>query len=215
MTKVALVAHWDWVLHNFRLPVARALAERGYEVVLVCPRGRYSDGFAQHGFRWVEWGIRRRSLNPFREWRSVRSLTRIYREEAPDVVHHFTIKPNLYGSIAARDGGVNKVVNTFTGLGFLFSEDRKARVIRPLVQPVMQWAFRYKGLWTVFQNADDMLRMQGLGLADPDRCVLIEGTGVDTDRYKPRSKEPSTPVVLMAARLIREKGVADLVEAAR
>lgn len=216
MTKVLLVAHWDWVLHNFRLPLARGLADGGSEVVLVCPRGRYSHGFAEQGFRWIEWKVHRRSLNPLLEWQSVRGLTRIYREQEPDVVHHFTIKPNFYGSMAARRAGVGRVLNTFTGLGFLFSEGLKARAIRVVVLPLMRRTFRSPHLWTVFQNRADMERVQDLDLVDPERSVLIEGTGVDTSRYQPTSRsELEVPIVLMAARLIREKGVADLVEASR
>lgn len=216
VTKVALVAHWDWVLHNFRLPVAKALADRGYEVLLVCPRGRYTAGFAEEGFRWIDWAVQRRSMNPVVEWRAVLSLTRIYREEAPDIAHHFTIKPNLYGSIAARRAGVGHVLNTFTGMGFLFSENRKAQVIRLLLKPVMRRMFRSHVSWTIFQNLSDMRLAQKLNLVRPGRSVLIEGTGVDIRRFTPDSSRSSeVPVVLMAARLIREKGVSDFVHAAR
>ncbi len=120
MAKVLLVAHWDWVLWNFRLPLARALKDRGHEVILVFPFGEYAERLRATGFRCVHWSVKRESLNPLREIAAIVHLAHIYRREKPDLVTHFTIKPNLYGSIAAAFCRNLKVINTFTGLGFLF-----------------------------------------------------------------------------------------------
>jgi len=122
MAKVLMVAHWDWVLYNFRLPLARALREKGFEVIFVCPYGEYVPKLKEEGFRWIHWAIVRRSLNPVRELIAILHLASIYQREQPQIVHHFTIKPNFYGSIAALLARRDKVINTFTGLGFLFSE---------------------------------------------------------------------------------------------
>jgi len=98
MVKVLLVAHWDWVLYNFRLPLAKALREHGYDVVFVCPFGEYVNKLMEAGFRCIHWSIIRRSVNPLEEIKALFHLAYIYRQERPNLVHHFTVKPNLLGS---------------------------------------------------------------------------------------------------------------------
>lgn len=213
---MALVAHWDWVLFNFRLPIAKRLRDIGYDVVLVCPPGSYVDRLREEGFRIVPWRVERRSFHPVRERASISELIRIYSHERPDVAHHFTIKPNLYGTLAARRTRVPIVINTFSGMGFLLSEGRRASALRLAITPVMKATFRSRSVWTVFQNEEDLASAVDRGFVAEDRTTLIAGSGVDVDRYSPRtgSCPPRSPVFLMAARLIREKGVQDFVAAA-
>jgi glycosyltransferase involved in cell wall biosynthesis len=212
LPKVAMVAHWDWVLHRFRLPLARALRDRGCEVVLVCPRGRYSPRFRNHGLPWVEWRVNRRSVNPLRELAAIARLAGIYRRQRPDLVHHFTVKPNLHGTVAARLTGTPLTVNTFTGLGFVFSDSRSASPLRSATQPLMRWAFRSPRVWTIGLNAADLERLKSLGLASPTRARLVPD-GVDTDAFEPAPSGNDVPVVLFASRLVHDKGVAELVAA--
>ena len=215
--KVALVAHWDWVLFNFRMPIARRLRAAGYEVVLICPPGRYVDRIRSEGFRLVSWGVDRRSFGPVREVAAIRELTNIYRKDRFDLTHHFTIKPNLYGTIAARRTGVPRVINTFSGMGFLMSEGPRAVALRVAAGPVLRAAFRTDSVWTVFQNEEDLASVVNRGWLNRERTRLIAGSGVDTDLYVPTRSATSSdlPVFLMAARLIKQKGLEDFVLAAR
>lgn len=217
MTKVALVAHWDWVLYNFRLPIARRLRDIGYEVVLICPPGRYLAQLESEGFRVVPWRVERKSFSPIGEARAIAELTSIYRRERPEIVHHFTIKPNLYGTIAARAVRVRNIINTFSGMGFLLSESRVAAALRLVAAPLLRVTFRARKVWTVFQNPEDLAWVSSRGWVSADRSRLIAGSGVDVDMYVPRTSDrsPARPVFLMAARLIKEKGVRDFVAAAR
>jgi glycosyltransferase involved in cell wall biosynthesis len=220
MAKVLMVAHWDWVLYNFRLPLARALREKGFEVVFVCPYGEYVPKLKEEGFRWIHWAIVRRSLNPVRELIAILHLASIYQREQPQIVHHFTIKPNFYGSIAALLARRDKVINTFTGLGFLFSEHPLAIGLRSSVLPLAKLAFRASKGWSVFQNRQDLETCLRLRLVLPERVVVIDGSGVDTRRFHPNHDSPPDnhehpTVVLMAARLLWDKGVREFVEAAR
>jgi len=222
VVKVLLVAHWDWVLYNFRLPLARALRERGYEVVFVCPHGEYTHRLWEAGFRWRHWSVVRRSLNPLREFWAIVNLAQIYRQERPKVVHHFTIKPNLYGSIASlwvRKQNVQlKVINTFMGLGYLFSDYWLAQNLRASLLPFIRWTFQSSKAWTVFLNRQDSETLRQLCLVIPEQAIIIPSDGVDINCFRPNgfiSSKLSTPVVLMAARLLWDKGVAEFVEAAR
>lgn len=214
--RVALVAHWDWVLHNFRLSLAGRLRDRGLEVTFVCPPGEYVARLEQAGFRWLPWRVDRRGLNPLRDGASIARLAALYRHERFAAVHHFTIKPILYGSIAARLARVPATLNAFTGLGFLFSERPAAVRLRPLVLPVLRRLLHGPSVHTVFQNASDRARFVDARLVPADRVTIIGGSGVDTERFAPAPdvERPAQAVVLMAARLLWDKGVGEFVEAA-
>jgi len=212
--KVLLVANSDWGLYNFRLPIAAALREQGVQVVLVCPEGPYSPRLNEAGYRVLHWELRRRSMNPVLEARALLHLIQLYRRELPDAVHHFTIKPNVYGTIAARLTRVPHIINTWTGLGFTFSVAPLARGLRLFLLPFMQQLYRSSRVSTVFQTEHDRQALLQLGLADVSRSAVIAGSGVDTSRFTPHkhcTKGP--PKVLMAARLLRDKGVGELVQA--
>lgn len=225
MVKVLLVAHWDWVLYNFRLPLAKALREHGYDVVFVCPFGEYVNKLMEAGFRCIHWSIIRRSVNPLEEIKALFHLAYIYRQERPNLVHHFTVKPNLLGSLAARlvTGlkGKNqlRVINTFTGLGFLFSDHLMARLLRVTTLPLFRFGQNGHKVWIVCQNFEDREKLIQLGLATPSRTFVIVSSGVETRRFSPNSPNAShssrTPIVLMAARLLWDKGVKEFVEAAQ
>src|SRR5262245_20076847 len=128
--RLGLVAHWDWVLYNFRLPIATLLCEHGCDVTMICPHGEYVDKLREAGFAWKEWRVSRRGLNPLAEAISIGQLSSIYRANRFDAVQHYTIKPIVYGSIAAATAGVPVVCNMFSGLGYLFSDTLKAKCMR-------------------------------------------------------------------------------------
>jgi glycosyltransferase involved in cell wall biosynthesis len=214
--KVLLVANSAWGLYNFRLPIARALMERGALVSLVCPEGPYTPKLEEMGFRVLRWQLDRRNLGPLGELRSLAGLWRIYRSERPDVVHHFTIKPNVHGTVAARLARVPRIINTWTGLGWMFSDAAKARALRPGLLLVMRRLYRSSQVQSVFQTAADQDTLVEHRLVPRGRTRIIAGTGVDTAKFHPGSEAPARPpVVIMSARLLRDKGVGEFVEAAR
>ncbi len=214
--KILLFANTDWYLFNFRLPLAQALQSEGHEVLLLSPAGKYVAELHQAGFRWVEFGLSRSGMNPFSELAAIGRLARLYRSEQPDLVHHFTVKCVLYGSIAARLAGVGAVVNAVTGLGHVFSGgDIKARLLRPWLSLFYRLALRRTQ--TIFQNRDDRAVFIDGGLVSPADSHVIFGSGVDVSRFSPAAQglRGSTAQVLMASRLLWSKGVGDFVAAAR
>lgn len=213
-----MVANWDWVLYNFRLPLVRALEARGLEVVLVCPPGEYTGRLQEMGFQWQAWQLERRSTCAGRELLAVLRLFRIYRQRRPRAVHHITIKPILYGSMAALAGGPATVINNFTGLGYLFSDQPGARSLRRWTLPLLRRVLTRPGSHTVLLNEGDRRRLASQGLIVPQRTTVIPGDGVDLQRFAPPGEAGARgdpPVVLMAARLLRDKGVREYLEAAR
>ncbi len=215
MSKIALVAHWDWVLYNYRLPLARRLRERGLAVTLVSPPGKYVPALRAAGFRWRAWPVVRRSLNPLAEAVALARLRALYRQECFRAVQHFTIKPVLYGSVAARQAGVPTVINTFTGLGFLFSDRPTAACLRPGVLPLLRRLLRAPGVYTVFQTPQDRADFLRRRLVPPARTRVIAGSGVDTTALAPAPAAAGPPVALLASRLLLDKGVGEFVAAAR
>ena len=213
--KVLIVANSDWGMHKFRLHLAEALLAQGVEAVLLCPEGPYSARMREAGHRVLDWDLCRRSLRPVTELRALMHLTRLYREERPDAVHHFTIKPNIYGSIAAYVARVPRVLNTWTGLGYTFSDALLAKVLRVFLLPLMRLLHRRARVWTIFETEQDRQTLLRLGVVEHRRTAVVIDSGIDIARFAPsEGGTGGPPVVLMAARLLHTKGVAELVAAA-
>lgn len=216
--KAMLFANTEWYLYNFRRSLAAALRDAGYEVLLVSPPGPYGEKLRALGFRWIPAPMERRSLNPLRELALVRWLHRLVREERVDVVHGFTIKCAVYGSLAARLAGVPARVNAVAGMGYVFtSEDLKARLLRPVVRTLMRLALDGRGARLILQNPDDVALFERARLVEAERVRLIPGSGVDCRRFEPDAGrgQGGRFRVLLAARLLWDKGLAEYVEAAR
>ena len=217
--KVVLFANTDWYLYNFRRSLALALKRQGFEVLLISPPGPYGEKLQALGLRWQSVPMDRRSLNPLRELALVWHLVTLLRRERPALVHGLTIKCAIYGFIAARRAGVPARVNAVAGMGYVFtSEDAKARLLRPIVRGLMRVALDGDNARLVLQNPDDVAPFQRAGLVAPSRIRLIPGSGVDCSRFKAafQTRAASKPlVVLLAARLLWDKGLADCAGAAR
>ncbi|MEB3308473.1 MAG: glycosyltransferase, partial [Cyanobacteriota bacterium] len=183
--KVLLLANTSWYLVNFRLPLLRLLREQGYRVALVAPHDAHTRQLEAEGFVVHPWLIQRRSVNPLKEARALVDLLRIYQREQPDLVHHFTIKACLYGTIAAKLAGVPRVINAITGLGHLFlGSNKRTRLLRHGLRPLYKAVFRARRATVVFQNADDQERLIQLGITRASTSLLIRGSGVDVNHFR-------------------------------
>ena len=218
--KIILFANTEWYLYNFRLSLAQALRSEGHEVVLVSPPGKYSRRLEEAGFRWISFPLSRRGTNPLAELATIWRLRNLYRMEKPDIVHHFTIKCVLYGSLAARLAGMRSrtrksaVINAITGLGFVFIDQGwRAGGLRWLVNRFYRIAL--KNTQVVFQNEDDRALFLEQGLVTESQVCLIPGSGVDTARFGMEPARAALPVVVvLPARMLWDKGVREFVEAA-
>ena len=209
--KVLLLANTDWFLFNFRLASARKLAELGHSVVMVSPAGPYTKKIEQAGFKWVEWAIDRQGMNPVRELGTIFRLAKIYQREKPDLIHHFTIKCVLYGTLAGQLNGVRAIVNSLTGLGYAFTEKRA--FLQNLVS--LWYGLSLKKTWTIFENPDDRDEFIRRGWVQSKKSFAILGAGVDTDEFAFIPEPVGVPVVTLPARLLWDKGVGEFVQAAK
>jgi glycosyltransferase involved in cell wall biosynthesis len=220
--KILLFANTDWYLYNFRRSLALALREAGHDVLLVSPAGPYGQRLEQMGFRWMAAPMQRRSLNPLRELALLRWLKRLIATEKVELVHGFTIKCAVYGSLAARLAGAPARVSAVAGMGYVFtSSDLKAVILRPVVSSLLRLALGGERARLILQNPDDVDLFRRSGLVHPDQVRLIPGSGVDCRRFTPAPRAPEAGGagarlrVVLPARLLWDKGLAEFVDAAR
>jgi glycosyltransferase involved in cell wall biosynthesis len=171
---------------------------------------------SQQGFKLFPIRLLRRSVNPILESTAILELTRLYRSEKPDIVYHVAMKPILYGSLAARLAGIPHVINVFAGLGYAYtSEGLKARLLRLFLGFGLKGAFMRARSIAVFQNEEDCTQLTRDRIVEKSQTRVIRGMGVDTDRFKPTVNKDREPIVLLASRMLWDKGVGEFVEAAR
>lgn len=216
MSKIILVANTDWYLYNFRKSLMNDLHSKGYEVVLVSPPGPFKDAFQDWGFRWISWKVGRKTLSPRQELQSIVDLVRIYLRERPDLLHHHTIKPVLYGTLAARISRAPAVVNAVTGRGYVFlGEDRQARFLRFFVGPIYRFLMKSSQVGLIFENQTDRDFFTEQRMVRSEQTWLIESVGVDPNRFSPQPEPEGEPIILLPARMLWDKGIDILVQAAR
>lgn len=216
--KIIFYANTDWYLYNFRLPLALALKKQGHEIVCISPPGPYGQRLETAGCRWIPLPMERRSLNPWTEARLLQHLLLLYRRERPALTHHFTLKCVIYGAIAAwRVGGI-ATVSAITGLGHVFTSDTsRTRALRPLLRKLLRFCMNRPHSRLILQNRDDQQELLRYGLVNAENIRLVRGSGVNTQRFQPRlsSRPPGPFRVLLATRLLWEKGVGEYIAAAR
>jgi glycosyltransferase involved in cell wall biosynthesis len=206
----------DWYFCSHRLQLAIAAKEAGYSVYVITRVNSHGAEIEAAGLNLVPVTLSRRSKNPIVEAIFIRKLIRIYKDIYPDIVHHVAIKPVIYGSIAARLAGIQNVVNAMAGLGFLFSSGQPtARLFRPAINFLFGLLLNNNRTTVILQNPDDVDVLCGSGTIDRRRVRLIRGSGVDTDVYGYEAESNEVPIVLLASRLLWDKGVGEFVAAAR
>lgn len=201
---------------SHRLPLAVAAKNSGYEVHIATADGPDVERIQSLDFVHHVVPIVRSSQNPLSELFTLLCLVKLFRRVKPVLVHLITIKPVLYGGIAARVAGVESVVSAVSGLGTVFlAESVAARVRRWLVTAWYRSAFKQKRLAVIFQNPDDRDALLKLKALVPPQARMIRGSGVALADYPYVPELEGKPVVVMAARLLKDKGVFEFVEAAR
>jgi glycosyltransferase involved in cell wall biosynthesis len=216
LARIVLFANTTWYLYNFRISLARALRARGDEVVLLSPEDRYAAALRDEGLGWEAFEFDRRGLNPVIEASVIVRLIARYRGLRPDLVHHFTLKPVLYGSLAALLAGRPAVVNSITGMGYLaLARGLQGRTLQLITRALYRGFLPRRSSKVIFQNQSDLDRFLEAGLVPKASAVVIAGSGVDLGRFRVTPEPEGEPVVLMASRMLWDKGASELVEASR
>jgi glycosyltransferase involved in cell wall biosynthesis len=216
MPRILLFANTDWYIYNFRLGLAKELRSQGYEVILLSPHGDFKDRLQAEGFQWIPFPLSRKGVNPFKEIWSVVRLVQIYKTFRPDLVHHHTIKCVLYGTLAAICVKIPAIVNSITGRGFIFSSTGTlAILLKPLIKSIYRVIFPFARTRVIFENTTDLAFFLENKLVTSGQAILIPGVGVDTKRFHETNKPDDNPIILLATRMLWDKGVGVFAEAAK
>lgn len=217
MAKILFFVTEDWYFWSHRLPLAKAMKKKGFEVVVAVRENNHGARIRKEGFKLVPLRLQRSGRNPVLELVSIIELIQLYRSEKPDIVHQVALKPVLYGSFAAFIVGKIKLVNALAGLGHVFvAKGIKASLVRVAMKWALGLALRMKNSKVILQNPDDKDVLTSSGVLKDGQVVLIRGAGVDIDIFTPpENDETLEPVVLFAARMLWTKGVGEFVQMAR
>lgn len=200
---------------SHRLPLARAAMANGYQVMVACPPSPETAELAQAGISHLPLAMPRGAGRLMGELHSLRQHYQLLKTCQPDLVHLVTAKPMLYGGLAARRLGIASV-SAVTGLGFVFiRQDLKALVLRQIIKIGYRLALNRRTNHVIFQNPDDRDLFAKMGLLSRCQVSLIPGSGVDLNQIRPAALPKGPPLVLMPCRMLKDKGVAEFVGAAR
>lgn len=226
--KIALVYPDDFSIWHFRKYLIKALKERGCNVYAISTAGEYVGLIESLGAVHIPVEMNR-FMSPMKDLKFLMALYNIFRTEKFDIVHNFTIKPNIYGAIAARVAGIKKIIGSVTGLGFVYSDNSelKLRRLRPVINKLYWLGFKLSDkVW--FQNADDLAFFVSSHLIDKQKAVIIKGSGVNLQEYWLYSLDSNKIVelkkelganaltkfvVMVVARVVWSKGVREFIEA--
>ncbi|QBL09809.1 glycosyltransferase family 1 protein [Rheinheimera sp. D18] len=214
--KLLFVVNVDWFFVSHWLPLARAAKCAGYEVHVATNVSEKADVMSDEGFICHDLAIDRSGTNPLIELLSAIAIFRLMKKVKPDAVHLMTIKPVIYGGIAARLANVPAVVVSITGLGFVFiSKKLKVRLLRYVVVQLYKTVFRHKNVFATFENESDKTYFLLKKIVMPKQVQVVHGAGVDLRKFSYTTEPENKTVVTFAARLLKDKGFFEFVAAAR
>ena len=202
---------------SHRRALALVARDAGYRVV-VCVRigGKYMEQIRAAGFECLALeNENKEGFSFLREFQALLKLIHAYRKHSPCIAHHFGLRNLIHGAIAARLAKTRLVVNSFLGLGSLFSEDSlKFRCLKQIALPLLRNFHRMKNTLVIVQNDDDKEAVLRNVMNDESRLLVVRGSGVDVQSFHPAPQPPGKPVAVLASRMLKEKGVHEFVEAA-
>lgn len=205
----------DWYFITHRLSLARALKDAGHEVFIMCNCNGHESIIPENGLHLIPINLSRNGCNILKESAVFFIIINNYRKIQPNLVHQVAMKPVLYGSIAAWVAGIPHVVNAMVGLGFLHTTTkRRFHLLRTILNPIFRASLNRKNTRLIVQNSVDAEHFAEIGVK-PNQVILIRGAGVDLEAFSPHEPPEGSPVVMLASRMLWQKGVGDFVEAAR
>lgn len=216
--KLLFLANSAPVFISHRSPVAIAALENGYDVHVAAPYEKQAVAkIRELGFTYHRINLSRRGINPLKELVTLQSIIRLYRVQKPDIVYQATIKPVIYGGIAARIVKIPAVLSAITGLGYIFlKKGPVAFVVRALVSGLYKVALSHPNIKVIFQNPDDRQGFIDTNTVKESNTILIRGSGVDVTQFSV-VPEPESQVIQIAliSRMLWDKGIGEFVDAAR
>jgi len=209
---IAIVINTSWNIYNFRVGLLKALQEEGYKIIAIAPYDEYAQKLEDLGFEYHEIKMNNKGTNPLEDAKLIWDFYRLYKKLNIDALLHYTIKPNIYGAMAAKMLGVPVIAN-ISGLGTVFLEDGTSSKIA---------RFLYKVALThpqkiFYQNSHDRDLFVDSNLVKAEKTALLAGSGMDCEKFAPRNvtRKSESMNFLFVARLLKDKGIVEYVDAAR
>ena len=214
--KILFVVTEDWYFCSHRLSLAVAIKKEGHEVIVATRIANHKEQIEQKGIRTINLQhMKRSSLNIFSELATFLELLLLFRKEKPDLIHMVALKPVIYGSLAARLLCIPCKVNALGGLGFIFSSKRiLANFLKPIILSVFRLIFNDHRNRLILQNGNDWNLVVKKAGVDQRNVRLIRSAGVNLDEYAETAIPKGTPIVILASRMIWDKGIGEFVTAA-
>ena len=214
MKKLLMVANVDWFFISHRLCIAQEAKKNGWEVFVAAENTGRANEIINEGITFIDIKFSRSGINPFEELLTLYKFRKLYKEINPDIIHHITLKPVIYGSLVAKILKIKGVVNAISGLGYNFTEDRKSMVQKVMLS-IMKYGFNRNNLVIIFQNENDQKELTELRVIHPGNSIVrIKGSGVDLEKFY-ESPFPSFEriKILLPIRMLWDKGVKELRDA--
>lgn len=204
--KILIVVNSDWFFLSHRLPIALEAKRQGYEVHISSRDTGRSAEIVSNGLIFHELPISCSGTNIIEELFAVRHFIKFYKRIKPDLVHHVTMKPVVYGSYAAKLLNI-PVLNAVSGMGYVFTS-HKGRILPFIVKNFIKLGWKPGKTHVIFQNPDDRKQVEDLGLLDGIDTTLIKGSGVDLEEFAFKPIPESQPWrIVLPARLLFDKGI--------
>ena len=213
---ILFVANVDWFFISHRLVIAEKAIAKGYKVFVACQDTGRSIEIKKKDIEFIDLTISRSGINPFKEFSTLIDFYKIYSKIKPDIVHHITLKPVIYGSIISKFLKIKHVVNAVSGLGYSFTKNRKGPVQKLMIS-LLRFGFKRNDLSVIFQNEDDKNIFKNLNIiSNRNQIFQIKGSGVDLLAFK-KSHLPSFEIIkiLLPSRMLWDKGIKELRKASK
>lgn len=211
MKKLLMVANVDWFFISHRFCIAQEAVKQGWNVTVAAENTGRSFEIESEGIQFIDFKFSRSGTNPVGELKTLLNFYKLYQKTQPDVVHHITLKPVIYGTFISKIIGIKGVLNAVSGLGYNFTEGRSGIVSRIMIK-MMRFGFSRKNVSVLFQNQDDYQELKQLGVFHYSNAVLfIKGSGVNLNVFYPiKHREEDRICVLFPTRMLWDKGVREL-----
>ena len=228
--KIIYSANTDWSLYNFRCAQIESTLKQGWEIGCICSKGPFIEPIEKLGVNKIFLLQNyKKNIDLISDLSLILEYYRIYRQWKPEIVHQFTIKPVIYGTIAARLARIPVIINTIPGLGYVFSDtEKERRILKTIVLLLYKIAGKLND-FMFFQNEDDKRLFINHKIVSKDKTLVIPGSGVDTQHYsqdkinkeiidqikKDIKYKPNQIIILMVSRMLYHKGIAELAECSK
>jgi glycosyltransferase involved in cell wall biosynthesis len=210
LKKIILTSNTTWSIYNFRLSLIKKLQQKGFEIHIISPKDKFAKKLLKEGCNFHNIAIDNKGINPFNDLKTLYNYYKLYKYIKPNMIFHYTIKPNLYGTLSAKLLNINSIA-VVTGLGYVFI---KKNLISKIVKLIYKFSFLFANeVW--FLNKDDRDEFVINNIISKNKTFILNGEGIDTNKFKPvtNTKKDNKFKFLLIARMLWDKGVGEYIEA--